>query len=527
MNEVEAFFSRLPSPGEHENFLQQHGAEKHEQLVAAMRLLNRKAAAGTDHHFLASRLPQQFHSGGFGVIFFWHVIASLALSQDQHALTGNTSKARQLRFYKWIARGRNGADTSVRDTGVDSSTQAQREEAASLPEETNTKCAQCQAAPPAAGAFSYCRGCVMSSGARRISCTYYCGPTCQTEHWKTHKNFCSTRKKIVRAANLLQKMLYALEAAGSLRQIRSLTVNQGITRLEEVPQDELVFRGEPLLHVLERANAPSQAAYHSALTANTCTEVIVAGRPLLERLLGPFCKRMELVAVIPKNAVNPLLSVNDNSATTNDSYMMFGAHNVLRLTTKSDDTLLLDVAGAQYGWQEAIAPWDKWCRHRALHVGASYPVSDQLENMQRMSASQELVQGEDLRRSLASRITEIIQKEVSQRSLQSAAGLFGLAQAAYDGFEQSIVLGAQRACLAITQAIRPSGRQLWYFDETGTRRLTTSLAETSALRHVWLTEAEIKNVQGNPAALRAAWARRCRLPANQARFLALGMNMRF
>ncbi|KXJ96500.1 hypothetical protein Micbo1qcDRAFT_199308 [Microdochium bolleyi] len=338
-----------------------------------------------------------------------------------------------------------------------------------------------------------------------------------------------TRKKVVRAASLLQKFLYALEAAGSNRQVKSLTVTQGITRLEEVPQDELSFRGEPLLHDFTRASAPSQAAYHGTLTANACTEVVIAGRPLLELLIGPFCTRMEMITVIPKNGVNPLLVVNENSATTNDSYLMFGAHNVLRLTTTSGESLLLDVSGAQFGWQEAIAPWDKWCSHRALVVDYSttHPVSDQLENMQRMFAGPQIIQGEDMRRSLAASITELVEREAVQRNLPSAAALFGLAPAAYDAFEQSVVPTAQRACLAVVHAIRPSGRQLWYFDQEWTRRLTRSQDEADALRYVWLTQADIDSAQGDPAALRNIWAMRCRKPEQQEWFKALGMAMHF
>ncbi|KAH7040038.1 uncharacterized protein B0I36DRAFT_343841 [Microdochium trichocladiopsis] len=439
-----------------------------------MSLLNPDYRSGADYAFLVSRLPpdiQRMHAMGIrnvtligfdptSCVYFWRSIADLAMQKTPAELMGQTATARQLRFYKWIVRGRNDADMGMQLTGH-GGTDAARQAASLLPGEEKRGCGHCGWAPAQKEVYSYCAGCVIESQGRRISCMYYCSRKCQEDHWPTHKTFCTTRKKVVRAAHLIQKLMYAIEAAGAQRQVESLEVRDGVTHLHEVPQEELVLRGGPILNPVAQGNA-SQEAYHAALTGQTCNEIVIVGRQLLNLLIDPYCRHMEVITIVPRNAVNPLGILNASSKLNKECYMMIGAHKVIRLHLASGETLLLDISGAQYGWREPVAPWDKWCRHRAAHVNHANAVhvSDTIENKQRMLASYEQIRGERLRRQMAQRIQSLLSTEAAQRKLPSVLALLGLPGISYNVFEQHVVQAAQQACLQISQSGRTSRRGL-------------------------------------------------------------------
>lgn len=135
--------------------------------------------------------------------------------------------------------------------------------------------------------------------------------------------------------------------------------------------------------------------------------------------------------------------------------MTVGTHNVLRLILKSGESLALDISGAQHGWREPIAPWDKWCRHRALHVNYANrtPASDACENMQRMFASPDQIHSEDLRHDMATAMMRLLDQEAAQRGLDPPRKLLGLSPTDFGSCERAVVQQAQQACL--TWDVRP------------------------------------------------------------------------
>lgn len=186
------FYSRLPSPDEHDQFLKVRGNEDHARLQQATLTLGQGAAGGVDHRFLTSRASAQ-NSGAMsmglanlqfagvdqvGCVNFWRSIAHLAMQKTPDQLSAETIEARQFRYYKWIARGHNNADVDMRLTGTGGTDEA-RHAAAHLPEETERGCCHCGNQPSTDRIPLYCAGCVIRSEDRDISCTYYCDSECQ------------------------------------------------------------------------------------------------------------------------------------------------------------------------------------------------------------------------------------------------------------------------------------------------------------------------------------------------------------
>lgn len=238
---------------------------------------------------------------------------------------------------------------------------------------------------------------------------------------------------------------------------------------------------------------------------------------------------MHMISIVARNAVNPVAVINPCRAWHKEWYVMFAAHSVIRLVLTSGEVLLLDVAGAQFGWREPIAPLDKWCGHRAVHVDTAHilPISDHLEKMRRMSLSPKNHLGEDLRTKMAESMVSLIIKEAEQRSLSSPLALLRLPPSEYDSFEHSVVQAAQEACLRISQDILTTGRSRWYRDSTPADRVTQSLEQAEDLEGVWLTAGEFRAADGDTKALQVMWARRCLALGRQATFARLGMKMRF
>lgn len=297
MANLDGFYSLLPRPEEHEQFAKTHGKNKDTKLVQTIGALSKIVDGGADHEFLTSRVPEALlrnaslslrHLASLGMSEHdcrpvWSSIAHLAMQKTPDQLSAQTIEARQLRLYRWIARGRNDADVSMRLTGQSGTYEARRA-AALLPEDTDISCARCGQTPPAQEAIPRSAGCAIRSEGRNISCTYYCGAKCQQEHWSTHKALCTPRRKVIRAAGLLQKLMYALEAAGASEQVADLSTRDGMTVIRDMSQDELLFRGRPVIAPASRGDT-SEEEFLAAITTNNCTQIVVTGRRLLELLI--------------------------------------------------------------------------------------------------------------------------------------------------------------------------------------------------------------------------------------------------
>ncbi|KAJ1338589.1 zinc finger MYND domain-containing protein [Microdochium nivale] len=270
---IEAFFSCLPSPEEFDNYVKEHGHSDDEALYRATLSSGFRASGKNDvHKYLLARLPRNLKD----MVKYWDSLAHLSTKKETISLEGESAMAVQLRFLNWVVRGRNEAEKDLMTTGTTTCTDAQRRTAVRLPQEANRACAACHKKPAKSSSFSCCAGCAIESdcGTYNVSCTYYCGPACQKEHWATHKVFCNPRRKVIRAAWLLQELMKFVEAAGSYTPWEGLGVEDGITYLKPAHQGNLHFMGAADVHVVlpafKEVNAQTSAAWIAGLNANNC-----------------------------------------------------------------------------------------------------------------------------------------------------------------------------------------------------------------------------------------------------------------
>lgn len=214
MSALAAFFSRLPTPEQHDDHIKKHGIADHRAVYGAS--VHPGYVLGEDDDlstWIKSRQPESLEYA----YMFWHSVFHLATTNARLNLDEDTDVAKRIRFYRWIARGRNDAEKDLLHKSTTSATLADRITACLLPPKSNLGCACCGKSPSDSDKFSHCAGCAISSdcGNYKVLCTFYRSKTCQMKHWPDHKTTCAPRRKILRAGSLLQQLMKFIEITGS------------------------------------------------------------------------------------------------------------------------------------------------------------------------------------------------------------------------------------------------------------------------------------------------------------------------
>ena len=100
----------------------------------------------------------------------------------------------------------------------------------------------------------------------------------------------------------------------------------------------------------------------------------------------------------PKNVNIPTKRLIHDDATSGPKVqnLMFHAHTVIKAMLYSGETVAIDLAAGQFGWREAVAPWDHWCRCRAITLSQELPLC-----MARDMVAQSSLAGNRLARAVA------------------------------------------------------------------------------------------------------------------------------
>ncbi|KAH7040040.1 uncharacterized protein B0I36DRAFT_390830 [Microdochium trichocladiopsis] len=530
---VETLFALLPKPEAHEIWCRlwerlDSGA-LWDSLTAAK--LN-KSHVNRDHRLLASRKPSCIED----VDRFWHTIAEFAISKIPADILGDSPQARQLRYYKWWARGKSDAEKTLMLTDNPNLGDVVRTAAAGLTSQADRACASCHKTPPDTYEFPCCPNCLIldGTGKRKLLCTYYCSKACAARDSEAHKVHCFPRRRVIRAVKLVAKLLQTIDAAASHTQWKTLAVRDGITYLEEVPRTQLAYLGEFALQTIVRDDQQPEATYLAALTSDHCREMLLMGDRLVRLLLAPLCQSIEVVNISPRNGFNPVCLLNSDHTDRPQRFMMIGIHTVLRLTLHSGEKLAADIYGAQFGWPEVVAPWDSWREKRTLEATCDRPGALTFDKEILLTLTEGMLHrdpsyfvGDEIRAEMARDIAALVlrKSESFKKSLGLAA--FRKNGADYRAWETDIQEAARQKCNEVMQLRRASNQKRLYFDQYDRVQATRSPEEVEALRGVWLTPQDINKHGTNPSKLKALWKKRCMRSSKQAVFKKLGMHMQF
>lgn len=193
----------------------------------------------------------------------------------------------------------------------------------------------------------------------------YCGPTCQGQHWNTHKSYCAPlkkRKKLLRTAVLAKTALLTYRR-----------VNYDIDLVKIEMQGDTLYLHQKLHSITNqkrRGPFPDQLTPHvkyqeAALAVNQCTTAMAILGPLIRKLLSGFASPIEIIDLnVGRPVFQPKLVPGPDATNL--------PHTVLKLGRPySKETWVLDVSGCQYGFHDSLLPY-----HRYIDDGMCWIVNE-------------------------------------------------------------------------------------------------------------------------------------------------------
>ena len=224
-----------------------------------------------------------------------------------------------------------------------------------------------------------CRGCKgLPVGLHGQMEVHYCGTECQKTHWASHKPLCNAaraRKAICRAASLAKAVSHVFLRAKFKMVIQEVKKSGHIWII--YPPSEYKG-GKCALEPFPTALFPDKEDADAILEFQTCNHILDHLHGFLKQLLtGQFhlfmmdetmrlaneiigiCSRVDEVIHFTQNTRHRLLQAyNTGSASTKYGIDTTDhVHSVIDITLKDGDRYILDLAGAQYGWQEILTPY--------------------------------------------------------------------------------------------------------------------------------------------------------------------------
>ncbi|GAP92684.1 putative set domain-containing protein 5 protein [Rosellinia necatrix] len=519
MDSVEKLFRDLPSPAADEAAIDASGNWDTTHFNQAVASFIPSNSRDPDREIVATWIKHAHDA-----VTVRGEIGRLALDKAQIPDDGS-AKSRQLRYHAWISKGRKDDDYPFNSMGgsVVESVGLPEGGHAFLPAElVDPKiCANC--AEP--NADKACRGCLFKQDSRVVFRTVYCDKDCQAQHWEDHKLTCRGTKKLCRAALLIYDLFVIFQKmAGFEKQITGITEKQGITYIAHDQPNEWAFQGKPFLCHFQPDIAPSEEHALAVLFDSECQQLMATCHDLLRLLLIPLCRQVEEVQIIPRNAHRPTCDMRDNTARST----MYNQHTVLRVTLKSGEKIAIDVAGAQFGWRETIAPWQAWECHRVEGQICVEPFGTSQQMMQiqySILAAQYVQLGESQRSSLAQKMQAAVRDAMAARQAPSAGKLYALDDAAFAACKTAMLSGAEKALGDGLREIHASKIGRCYVDARNEWRATATRRQAEALEGVWLTEEDVKKAKEEGEDLAKIYKMRCADPGKRREFAAAGLDM--
>ncbi|VUC28705.1 unnamed protein product [Clonostachys rosea] len=210
------------------------------------------------------------------------------------------------------------------------------------------------------GATKMCSGCKISDVGS--ICTRYCSEACQKQHWSLHKPVCRDRRRLARAVRLLTEIWEAFSTLAYDRYLTYKVEEDGLMSAHDEPDlaKDLGWTGETIFRNFHENVVPHGADdgfKQAVLHDSSCCEILSVGLKLVELFLKPVCCTIQEASVRAKYLA---MFIIPPRGVTKD----FNSHWVLRVKVDSGESFAIDIAGAQFGWQEKMYEWDVYVQHR-------------------------------------------------------------------------------------------------------------------------------------------------------------------
>lgn len=225
-----------------------------------------------------------------------------------------------------------------------------------------------------------CQGAPDSTDLNEKITVWYCGKDCQKNHWANHKPFCKqarARADICRIARLLQDLFYTFKRVANMWALGRIDKNEGLWILRPPSQypwtSALIPFPPPCITTLEEENAI--LSYNSCRTAlsyiHNVTALLLKGElafancsPRVTNWFSGYSSDIVEVMHKVKGQQLRLLRAFDNGQIDATDY----SHLVLKITLGNGEQYAVDMTGAQYGWTEAILPWNFYSASRIRSI---------------------------------------------------------------------------------------------------------------------------------------------------------------
>ncbi|CAG9991034.1 unnamed protein product [Clonostachys byssicola] len=237
------------------------------------------------------------------------------------------------------------------------------------------------------------------------------------------------------------------------------------------------------------------AAEQAVLYHNMCVDSLSTGLPLIKALLEPICHSLREISVCPKH---PAIKAVDNNEIVEVD------HAVLYTRLHSGEEFVIDLTGAQYGWEEKLYTWEEFKEYRGtvryvLDLGAARAFTTSL--MQGHAINSAPRSACDIRRLICEEVAQSITNYL-QESGQTADQLMGLD---LDQQRNLIIRSKETIAKSIEALVIRSGvgRMCLLFEHgISTPVVVRSEELARKMVSVWFTQEEVQACQGQFEALR-------------------------
>ncbi|KAG6367596.1 hypothetical protein INS49_001789 [Diaporthe citri] len=342
-----------------------------ETMLAAFNIVCHNGKVSKDHDFnfifdsfIKGASQQSLNS----MTLFEESMASLALNKSRNGgwSSQGTKKDQLLTYYLWRLHGSKD-EASPFPVSVPATTQVMGafQEASHdfLPSSTTTRgpCSNCGHAQ----STNWCSGCRILKSGKIVFATFYCDRGCMKAHWKAHKPACNEVRVLRRAAALFTELWLEYSQVTNPGHIESVTEDNGLIEINLRPIERFKSLVQAVARPFPRHLVASEEQALACMALATCEAVLDQGRNLFELIMRPACAVVEAVRVQSKNAHK---TAHVSYRSNHQTFPSMCLHSVIRFTLPSGLKFAFDPTGAQNGWQEHLAPWDEYAKHRVHFI---------------------------------------------------------------------------------------------------------------------------------------------------------------